>query len=175
VNGFDHVDCANLFFSAARVCIFFDKKGVFDKRGASLMPEQFTKKFKRSSLPCSPPLTEKDWRHQALQFLEQGRSRALFESIVRGEKIVTPMQRRLLIDDVVFAAKESIRVRRRSDSVLSPPSSRSASMSGANSPTSPIDSNDLLELAGQEDGEGLDIPIPSTESQKRCVINPRTY
>lgn len=175
VNGFDHVDCANLFFSAARVCIFFDKNGVFDKRGAPLMPEQFTKKFKRSPLPCSPPLTEKDWKHQALQFLEQGRSRALLDSIVRGEKIVTPMQRRLLIDDFVFAAKESIRVKRRSDSVLSSPHSRSASMSGANTPISPIESIDLLELASKYDGESSEIPIPSTEYQKRYAINLRSY
>ncbi|QDS68798.1 hypothetical protein FKW77_005973 [Venturia effusa] len=159
VNGFDHVDCANLFFSAARICIFFDKIGIFDKRGNPLGPAQFNKMFKRTPLPCTPLLTEKDWRHQALQFLEQGRSRALLDSIVRGERVVTSMQRRLLIDDFVFAAQESIRVQRRDDSKSSLPASRSSSMSGT---SSPLESSDILELAGQDQGEGSDTPTQST-------------
>jgi CHAT domain-containing protein len=141
VFGFDHVDCANLFFSAARVCISFNKHGYTTK------PTDFK---------CQPKLTEEDWKHQALHFLEQGRSRALLESIVRGEKFVTPMQRRLLLNDVAFAVRESIRINKQS-SLLTPPSqSRSGSMSGLNSPrdslsnsiivSSPVDvtSNQLL-------------------------------
>jgi CHAT domain-containing protein len=147
VYGFDHVDCANLFFSAARVCIYFDKHGFSYRRGNLIKPTQFK---------CRPKLTEEDWRHQALHFLEQGRSRALLESIVRGEKFVTPMQRRLLLDDVAFAVKESIRFNR-SNSLLTPPShSRASSMSSVASPrdstrnsgtlSSPVDatSNQLL-------------------------------
>jgi CHAT domain-containing protein len=124
VYGFDHVDCANLFFSAARVCIFFDQHGFTDRKGQAIKPTQFK---------YNPKLTEEDWRHQALHFLEQGRSRALLESIVRGEKFVTPMQRRLLLDDVAFAVRETIRINKR-DSLLTPPShSRASSMSGLTS------------------------------------------
>lgn len=170
MNGFDHVDSANLFFSAARICIFFDKIGIFDKRGNLLSPARFNKMFnKRSPLPCTPPLAEKDWRHQALQFLEQGRSRALLDSIVKGERIVTSMQRRLLIDDFIFAAQESIRVKKRTDSVSSLPNSRSASMSGANSP---IESTDLLELAGQDHGEGSYTPTLTTPLNHRFRTSP---
>jgi CHAT domain-containing protein len=125
VFGFDHVDCANLFFSAARVCIFFDKNRFADHNGNLIKPKQFR---------CRPKLTEEDWRHQALHFLEQGRSRALLESIVRGEKFVTPMQRRLLLDDVAFAVKESIRINKRGSIPTPPFQSRAGSMSSLISP-----------------------------------------
>ncbi|KAL2063777.1 hypothetical protein VTL71DRAFT_5582 [Oculimacula yallundae] len=121
VNGLDHRDCANLFFSAARVCVLFHQYGVFDERKRSLSPEQFTDRYKKDPLPCSPPLKEKDWKHQALHFMEQGRSRALLESILRGdpeEPLVTNIQRRHLMAHVAFAARESIRIKKKRDSFL---------------------------------------------------------
>ncbi|PBP23017.1 hypothetical protein BUE80_DR006129 [Diplocarpon rosae] len=121
VNGLDHRDCANLFFSAARVCVLFHQGGVINGRGLTLSPEDFTRQFKKDPLPCSPPLTEKDWKHQALHFMEQGRSRALLESMLRGdpeEPLVTPIQRRYLMANVALAARESIRIKKKRDSVL---------------------------------------------------------
>lgn len=121
VNGLDHRDCADLFFSAARVCVMFHQTGVFNDHNVLLTPETFTKEFKQDEIPCSPPLTEKDWKYQALHFMEQGRSRALLEAILRGdpeEPLVTNMQRRFLMADVALAARESIRIRKKRDSVL---------------------------------------------------------
>jgi tetratricopeptide (TPR) repeat protein len=121
VNGLDHEDCANLFFSAARVCVQFHRDGYRDSHGNKLTPELFTRQFKTDALPCSPPLTEKDWQHQALHFMEQGRSRALLESILKGDPeqpIVTAIQRKYLMADVAFAARETIRIKKRRDSFL---------------------------------------------------------
>ncbi|QDS76542.1 hypothetical protein FKW77_006205 [Venturia effusa] len=61
--------CANLFMSAARICVYFHQKG-----------ERYTKSPGDLSA-CDPPLTGTDWAHQALHFLETGRSRVLFDSI----------------------------------------------------------------------------------------------
>src|ERR1700712_4053943 len=93
--GHDHVDCANLFFSAARMCIYFDQNGFFDELGNKLLPVSFTDRFKTHAFRCSPPLEEVDWRQQALWFIEHGRSRALLESIVRGEEEIVPRQKKL--------------------------------------------------------------------------------
>jgi CHAT domain-containing protein len=73
---FDHSDCANVFFSAARICAIFQNEGYADDEGRPISPQQFQCK--------GPDLTEEDWKQQALHFLEQGRSRALLESICRG-------------------------------------------------------------------------------------------
>lgn len=81
---FDRSEGANIFFSAARICTYFDKEGLLDEKGKPVMPPQFR-----------PTLTGRDWRRQALYFLEQGRSRALLDSISRGTA-VTDRQRRLL-------------------------------------------------------------------------------
>jgi CHAT domain-containing protein len=148
VNGFDHSDCANLFFSAARVCIFFHQNGVFNERGESLTPKKFTSHFKRDLLPCSPALTEEDWMHQAFHFMEQGRSRALLESILKGgpdEPLVTGMQRRFLMADVAFAATESLRKHKR-DSLLSVADPRSATKDASVSPDNSLQDFSLLDL-----------------------------
>ncbi|KAG4433271.1 hypothetical protein IFR05_011241 [Cadophora sp. M221] len=157
VNGLDHRDCANLFFSAARVCVQFHRYGVFDERRRPLSPEQFTSQFKKDPLPCSPPLTEKDWKHQALHFMEQGRSRALLESILRGdpeEPLVTNMQRRYLMADVALAARESIRIKKKRDSFLLGVDSRS-------SPNLASDSFQDYSLIGLTDS-----PTPTPTSTK---------
>ncbi|KAF4628827.1 hypothetical protein G7Y89_g9327 [Cudoniella acicularis] len=130
VNGFDHNDCTNLFFSAARVCVLFHDKGVFDEHGTPLNPKEFTLRFKNDKLPCSPPLTERDWQHQALHFMEQGRSRALLETILRGdpEEPVTARQRRYHMVDVALAARETIRIKKRTESFLAAAESRSVTL-----------------------------------------------
>lgn len=178
VNGLDHRDCANLFFSAARVCVQFHRYGVFDERRRSLSPEQFTNKFKKDALPCSPPLTEKDWKHQALHFMEQGRSRALLESILRGdpeEPLVTNMQRRYLMADVALAARESIRIKKKRDSFLLGVDPRS-------SPKLASDSFQDYSLLGLTDSpsptptsakHSPDIPeVPSTREPRSLALGP---
>jgi hypothetical protein len=99
--GHDHVDCANLFFSAARMCIYFDHNGFFDELGNKLLPRGFTEKFKTHAFRCSPPLEEADWCQQALWFIEQGRSRALLESIIRGGEEIVPRPKKVLLAHVV--------------------------------------------------------------------------
>jgi CHAT domain-containing protein len=131
VNGLDHNDCANLFFSAARVCVLFHQKGGYDAKGHLLTPEQFTNHFKDDPLPCSPPLTERDWKHQALHFMEQGRSRALLESILKGdpeEPLVTAMQRKYLMADVALAARKTIQIKKKRDYYLMTADSPSLSL-----------------------------------------------
>ncbi|CZT12210.1 hypothetical protein WAI453_011565 [Rhynchosporium graminicola] len=121
VNGLDHRDCANLFFSAARVCVKFHQHGYYDEHRNHLSPGKFTERYKKDAIPCSPPLAEKDWKHQALHFMEQGRSRALLESILRGdpeEPLVTNMQRRHLMAHVALAARETTRIKKKRDSFL---------------------------------------------------------
>ncbi|KAF2194090.1 hypothetical protein K469DRAFT_689149 [Zopfia rhizophila CBS 207.26] len=104
VYGFDHSDCANIFFSAARICTIFDKEGLLDEQSLHIPPTQFRCK--------GPDLTGQDWRHQALHFLEQGRSRALLDSIVRGA-VVPSMQRRLIqrtvVNDMTIVADAAVR------------------------------------------------------------------
>ncbi|KAN0116962.1 CHAT domain containing protein [Hyaloscypha variabilis] len=143
VNGLDHNDCANLFFSAARVCVLFHQNGGYSSQGRLLTPEQFTLHFKGDLLPCSPPLTERDWKHQALHFMEQGRSRALLESILKGdpeEPLVTAMQRKYLMADVAWIARETIRIKKKRDYYLMAADSRSLTLpSPANHKDSPQD------------------------------------
>jgi hypothetical protein len=114
----DHVDCANLFFSAARMCIYFERNGFFDELGNRLPPQGFTEKFKTHGLKCSPPLEEADWRQQALWFLEQGRSRSLLESIVRGEEEILSKPKKLLLAHVV----DVVRAQRQLERKISTPS-----------------------------------------------------
>lgn len=60
--------CANLFMSAARICVYFHEKG-------STYPK------KPHEMKFVTPLTGRDWAHQALYFLESGRSRVLLDSM----------------------------------------------------------------------------------------------
>jgi len=115
VNGFDHDDSANLFFSAARVCVFFHENGIADPQGRNLTPSQFTALFKLDPLPCSPPLTEKDWMHQALHFMEQGRSRALLESILRED---TETQKKYLMAEIANIASKTHQIEKRRERAL---------------------------------------------------------
>jgi hypothetical protein len=124
---YDHIDCANLFFSAARVCIAFHEHQFKDGRGRLVGPRV---------CKVEPSLLESTWTEQALHFLEQGRSRALLDSIYRGEEFVPPFQRKLLdsaVDSVAYAAQASIRIKKR-DSLL-PDSTPSSPPSQAVSPT----------------------------------------
>jgi hypothetical protein len=124
---YDHIDCANLFFSAARVCIFFREEDFKSGRGRSITPKD---------LKLEPTLVEHSWAQQALYFLEQGRSRALLDNIVRGEEFVPRLQRRLLdraVDSVVWAAQASVKIKKRDS--LFPDSAPSSPPSQAVSPT----------------------------------------
>jgi CHAT domain-containing protein len=69
--GFDDSDWANLFSSAARICYYFAKEGY------DVPPQECSVK--------EPKLAAQDWEHQAFHFLEQGRTRALLDSIIRGD------------------------------------------------------------------------------------------
>ena len=103
----DHIDCANLFFSAARVCIAFQDSKFKSANDRLITPRD---------CKVEPSLGETSWTQQALYFMEQGRSRALLDSIVRGEEYIPRLQRRLLdnaIDSVVWSAQASIHVKRR--------------------------------------------------------------
>ncbi|KAF8856142.1 hypothetical protein BDZ45DRAFT_745704 [Acephala macrosclerotiorum] len=121
INGFDHSDCTNLFFSAARVCVLFSQTGILDERGTPLTPKQFSNQFEKDDLPCSPSLREIDWLHQALYFMEKGRSRALLELILSEDDekpLITGIKRKYLMADVVLAARESNRLKKERDSYL---------------------------------------------------------
>lgn len=60
--------CANLFMSAARICVYFHGKGK-------------TYNKKPYEIEFDTRLTGRDWAHQALYFLESGRSRVLLDSM----------------------------------------------------------------------------------------------
>ncbi|KIW07367.1 uncharacterized protein PV09_02213 [Verruconis gallopava] len=124
----DHIDCANLFFSAARVCISFHECDFKDGKNRSITPPSCTK--------IEPKLVEDTWKQQALHFLEQGRSRSLLDSIVRGDEVVPSLQRKLLdtaIDSFAYAARASIRIMKgdssRPTSATSSPDSQAVSPS----------------------------------------------
>jgi CHAT domain-containing protein len=72
----DHVDCAHLFFSAARICVLLNGEEFNDNCLA----------FTPKSLSLVPSLTEKSWKLQALQFLERGRARGLRETMLGDKK-----------------------------------------------------------------------------------------
>lgn len=147
VNGLDHNDCANLFFSAARVCVLFHQSGGFNMNGTLLAPREFTNHFREDPLPCSPPLTERDWKLQALHFMEQGRSRALLESILRGdpeEPLVTAIQRKYLMADVAMAARETIRIKKQRDSDLLAAEPRSVTLPNSRSHETSLQDYTLL-------------------------------
>lgn len=142
VNILDHDDCTNLFFSAARVCVLFHQKDGFRAGDKLLTPEEFTRQFKRDGLPCSPPLTEKNWNYQALHFMEQGRSGALLESILGGgstKPLVTAIQKKYLMVDVALAARETIRIKKKIDAALVAAGSfQNYSLLGLNEDPTPI-------------------------------------
>lgn len=73
--GLDHDYCSTLFFSAARVCLYFDE------HLSPIRPNEFD---------CNPPLEAEDWRHQALIFLERGRARALLDSLIHAKILSKP-------------------------------------------------------------------------------------
>jgi CHAT domain-containing protein len=98
VTGFDHRVCANLFTSAARVCLGFAESPI------SLSPAE---------VGCNPLLREMDWKHQALEFVERGRSRALLNAILEN-KMVVPREPRELMEKVLQAFKHALQ--RREDS-----------------------------------------------------------
>lgn len=128
--GHDHVDCANLFFSAARMCIYFDQHGFFDELGNKLLPRGFTQRFSTHAFRCSPPLEQVDWCQQALWFIEQGRSRALLESIIRGGEEIVPTPKKVLLTHVVDVVRAQSLLNRR----FSSPYSTKASSAMRDSP-----------------------------------------
>lgn len=87
ISDYDHSDCANLFFSAARICIQFDLDPLLNEAGEQLEPR---------NVDLDPPMTERIWKQQAWQFIEQGKSRALLTSIVRGEELAPRRYKKLL-------------------------------------------------------------------------------
>ncbi|KAJ4297943.1 hypothetical protein N0V90_005842 [Kalmusia sp. IMI 367209] len=116
---FDRSDWANVFFSAARICTQFANKAPLDRNGESILPRQFKSD--------GPALTASDWNHQALHYLEQGRSRSLLQSISHGSA-VTEKERRILYKTVknsmrmvVDAAVRSIKQRETLASMPSQP------------------------------------------------------
>lgn len=116
VSGFDHSDCANIFFSAARICERFDSIDY------CVTPKRFKCK--------GPELTCQDWKHQALHFLEKGRSRALLDSINRG--CVVDGLRRQLIKKLIVIVAEAARtiIKERTSAYSSMQHSRTPSTSG---------------------------------------------
>ncbi|KAF3043268.1 hypothetical protein E8E12_010213 [Didymella heteroderae] len=116
VSGFDHSDCANIFFSAARIC------QQFDSMGYSVAPKLFECK--------GPNLTCRDWKHQALHFLEKGRSRALLDSINRG-CVVDGIRRRLIKKTIILVAEAARTIlKQRASAFSSMQHSRTPSVSG---------------------------------------------
>lgn len=116
VSGFDHSDCANIFFSAARICERFDSIDY------SVTPKRFKCK--------GPELTCQDWKHQALHFLEKGRSRALLDSINRG-CVVDGLRRRLIKKLIVLVAEAARTIiKERTSAYSSIQHSRTSSISG---------------------------------------------
>jgi hypothetical protein len=76
---FDRSDWANVFFSAARICIQFSKETPLNEDGHAVLPRRFK---------CEGQLVAaRDWKHQALYYLEQGRARSLLQSISRGSGV----------------------------------------------------------------------------------------
>lgn len=119
LSGFDHSDCANIFFSAARIC------HEFDTLGHKITPTLF---------PCKgPQLLCRDWKQQALHFLETGRARSLLDTINRGN-VVKEIRRRL-IKKAITVVTEAARV------VLK---TRSYAMSSSDSSRTPSISHDIM-------------------------------
>ncbi|KAI1332040.1 hypothetical protein F5Y16DRAFT_212211 [Xylariaceae sp. FL0255] len=82
----DHSDSSNLFFSAARVCIYFHQNNF------NTAPEVF------------PRLKEQDWAHQALYFLERGKARALLRSIERYSETNFPERKKVTFKELALEA-----------------------------------------------------------------------
>lgn len=93
----DHIDCADLFFSAARMCIFFDRNGFFDELGKKFLPRGFMERFKGHTFRRSPPLWQADWRQQDRRLIELGRSRAMLESVISGEEKIVPQHKKVFL------------------------------------------------------------------------------
>ncbi|KAJ4990033.1 hypothetical protein SVAN01_04496 [Stagonosporopsis vannaccii] len=129
VSGFDHSDCANIFFSAARICHHFDSLNY------GVPPRSFKCK--------GPVLTCPDWKHQALHFLERGRARALLDSIIRG-RVVDDVRQRLIKNNIILIAEAAGKVLHRRSSAMSstrisrgPSITRSDQVSQSLTPTKP--------------------------------------
>ena len=106
------------------MCIYFDQNGFFDELGNKLLPKGFTERFKTHAFRCSPPLEEADWCQQALWFIEQGRSRALLESIIRGEEEIVPREKKMLLAHVVDVVRAQSLLDKR---ISTPPSANAGS------------------------------------------------
>ncbi|KAI1334311.1 hypothetical protein F5Y15DRAFT_292835 [Xylariaceae sp. FL0016] len=120
----DHADCSNLFFSATRVCL------KFHERDYDVLPVDF---------PCTPRLTELNWRRQALYFLERGKTRALLRSVERCSEGAIPSRRKMTLRDLAREALDMVASRRHnslqgsqldSDSPMLSSSSRDAVLEG---------------------------------------------
>ncbi|KAF2642730.1 hypothetical protein P280DRAFT_478809 [Massarina eburnea CBS 473.64] len=98
---FDRSDWANVFFSAARICTKFVENPPLDKEKRTILPHQ---------LKCEGQLlSSRDWKHQALDFLEQGRARSLLHSISSGST-VTDRERWLIWKTARQPAMRDMRV-----------------------------------------------------------------
>jgi hypothetical protein len=97
ITGFDHATCTNLFVSAARVCVYLAEKLY------TTTPTDFD---------CFPRLKAEDWKHQALEFLERGRSRALLDAMVRSEKSGS-LEVKSAMEIIIYAARADIEITRR--------------------------------------------------------------
>ncbi|TGJ79623.1 hypothetical protein E0Z10_g9155 [Xylaria hypoxylon] len=89
----DHIDCSNLFFSASRICIYFHQYE------HDVLPPDF---------PCIPVLTELDWAHQALYFLERGKARALLRSIERYSEGTVSEQNKMTLKDIAWEIRHMV-------------------------------------------------------------------
>ncbi|KAI1365318.1 hypothetical protein F5Y08DRAFT_304154 [Xylaria arbuscula] len=101
----DHIDCSNLFFSASRICIYFDRYKYV------ILPTDF---------PCIPALTEQDWARQALYFLERGKARALLRSIERYSEATASEQNKLTLKDVALEVRHMVSSGEQRDSKKDP-------------------------------------------------------
>ncbi|KAF2417676.1 hypothetical protein EJ08DRAFT_70374 [Tothia fuscella] len=162
-SSFDHADITNLFISAARICLHF-----YDS-GRTSPPTEF------HWLQNKPPLTEPDWRHQALYYLERGKARGLLDSLLRHETfedLVTPHQRTLL-KDVVFTAKETIRMRRADSFISTESTSRAQSVSNTSIELDTIRKSLSSPLSDSNSGSPVPLQIVSDRLRQTNVTPPR--
>lgn len=95
VYDYDHSDCASLFFSAARVCISFEQNAFRSRRGQLIGLGRYL---------FNPILTETNWKSQALQFLEQGRARALLHYVGQHHATI-PTEVKNVLTELLAAVK----------------------------------------------------------------------
>ncbi|KAI1131933.1 hypothetical protein F5Y10DRAFT_25981 [Nemania abortiva] len=89
----DHIDCSNLFFSATRICVYF---------------HQYEYRVLPVDMHCIPALTEPNWAHQALYFLERGKARALLRSIERYSEAAVPGQEKITFKEVAREVRHMV-------------------------------------------------------------------